>query len=537
MVLTWAERLQFGGFKFDQYRTARWNGLSDNEAEDWREVWELRRLPFAGAARQPRPGRMRHRNQPIRAHAGERPGLMQFMPLDNDDRDIWELVRDRYRTAQEYFFDNPRGLTLVKALGYGGNGLVIKCEYKRDALAPILTFVLKMALTDWDASEIYDEEVTTEKFNRAAHIVQVIPRSKVGMPEQTRHILHTPLVWEDSSTEEEDSGDDSYGDEPTEKVLNARKSRAQQQTQEDRQARERRHARRQRRLRRLTRRRRREMLNPNPDPRFQVDRKDFLLLEFIENGDLEGFLKRVDLQEKDIPNRVLWAFWLCLTQACLGMQYPPRKFHAGRHEAHPVQKPDGSPDYDISAVTGKRLGEDLFEKEPAPRRRWAVKRWVHFDLDIKNILIGSLDVGTAGDNEHVLVLRLKVADFGLANEVKPNKTNVYYNTLRHFAKWGHFAPEQFGAEWDYIKRKPKPPAAPAGAPAGGAPPPVVIVIDDPDDDDDPLIKANGDEISEQPIAGNYGSHTNVWCIGLVSQLSLLTYNRLPTPSVMQHIVY
>lgn len=50
----------------------------------------------------------------------------------------------------------------------------------------------------------------------------------------------------------------------------------------------------------------------DPGDDMDLRRLDYLLLEYMENGDLSKFLLR--LQEsgrRPIPNRVLWAFWLC----------------------------------------------------------------------------------------------------------------------------------------------------------------------------------------------------------------------------------
>ena len=115
--------------------------------------------------------------------------------------------------------------------------------------------------------------------------------------------MHQNLGWDDSSTDEDDSGDESCGDVPTAKVkLNAAKSRRQQRATQRRadpdafeawmRERTRRYQNRVELATKLADRREREMTKPNPRPRFQVDRKDFMLLEFLENGDLESLLKR-----------------------------------------------------------------------------------------------------------------------------------------------------------------------------------------------------------------------------------------------------
>ncbi|KAI6086053.1 hypothetical protein F4821DRAFT_239244 [Hypoxylon rubiginosum] len=58
---------------------------------------------------------------------------------------------------------------------------------------------------------------------------------------------------------------------------------------------------------------------------------------------------------------------------------------------------------------------------------------------------------------------------------------MYYLAYRSVGKHGYHAPEQFGPEWEKTG-----------------------------------YLGNGPEVSEDPVAGNYGSHTNVWGMALVS---------------------
>lgn len=61
----------------------------------------------------------------------------------------------------------------------------------------------------------------------------------------------------------------------------------------------------------LERKARGVQLMPNNETRFQLDYKDYLLLEFAENGDLEKFIIKMNERNLMVPNRVLWSFWLC----------------------------------------------------------------------------------------------------------------------------------------------------------------------------------------------------------------------------------
>ncbi|KAI0964784.1 kinase-like domain-containing protein [Xylaria arbuscula] len=505
--MSWDQRLRIDGWIFEQYRNERWlhELPGDTDINLFRNVWRGRTLPQRGRVRRERYQAIAARG-PLRVpvtRAQVNPNLLDQIPgIGRNALDLWQNARARYISTRDYF-SQTRGLTLVSPLGYGGLGLALKGEYRRNPTATALPFVMKLALDPDDEPDLYLEGRMTERFDRAAHVVQVVPRSRVGLPPQ-RPSPYPIQRSDDSSSSENGSGDESYDDQPSDKVAkNASRTRAQQENDNRAEFRNkrRRFRARVRRVKRLQAERSAGLAQPNPDPMWQADRKEHLLLEFAENGDLEKLIIRLNQDNEDVPNRVLWGFWLCLTQACLAMQYPPRKFHPGRREDHPVLRPGGQPGFDLTE-TGKRLGDDLFEQEPLPRRRWAAKRIVHFDIDPKNILIGGLDAG-AKDQEHALVPRLKLADFGIADEIKPNKRNIYYNYRRRYGKWGYYAPEQFGFDWDFVKK------------AGGS-----------------LINKHGFEIGEQNVAGNYGSHTNVWGIAL-TMWQLITKFRVQQPPLLQ----
>ncbi|KAI0880225.1 uncharacterized protein GGS22DRAFT_175473 [Annulohypoxylon maeteangense] len=56
------------------------------------------------------------------------------------------------------------------------------------------------------------------------------------------------------------------------------------------------------------------------------------MMECLENGSLYKFAKkRMELDEHDLPNRMLWRLLLCLIRACIGFAYPPRGLQPGRN--------------------------------------------------------------------------------------------------------------------------------------------------------------------------------------------------------------
>ncbi|KAI1083057.1 hypothetical protein F5B20DRAFT_596278 [Whalleya microplaca] len=144
-----------------------------------------------------------------------------------------------------------------------------------------------------------------------------------------------------------------------------------------------------------------------------------------------------------------------MVKQCIAMAFPVRKFHPDRRT-----QPEG----------------DLDEVIPDAKHHWRMKRMVHFDIDVNNEFIADLDP----TDKHEWAPKLKLGDFGLADEMKTQKRDCFYLRKRSMAKTGYFAPEQFTEDWDFIPGE-----------------------------------RNGANVCDQPVAGNYGPHTNVWAIALV----------------------
>ncbi|KAI0914227.1 kinase-like domain-containing protein [Ustulina deusta] len=558
----WIENWRASLWQFDVYRTTA-NPLyrpTVEEYESARAVWMNRPVP----PRNPR--RMR----------GERVGPLRRIFLVREINDIPSLdgpmpgnPSESYLAALERcdlvrnFFTGAPALQYIRSLGYGGNGVAIRYRYYG---RPHVEFVMKVAIDGWESNSIRTEEKLSKKMARAAHCVQVIPRSRIGIPENNPFRFDMP-VYDDSSESSESSGEESRDDEPSAKARDKRTRREMMEV--DPEAARRKRVAHDRRVRVAERARedryqavmrRRAMRSsviaqgtkpPQLLDYYDEDRKDFLLLEFCQNGDLETLLYKVAcwailgrwLSERYtdvlIPTtefmHLIRAFrtaffghfgfaWYELVSVCsrcltlnyirvaslpttgtisntyINLRYPPRKFHPRRKEDTPGFI-NGQPCVNIQRL-GKMAGDDLFEELPDPRRRWASKRFVHFDIDPQNILISDVDVW-AKDAEHKLVPRLKLADFGCAEEVKRRKRNSYYYTLRDVGKYGYFAPEQFSQDWNYITKR-----------------------------DGTLVDDDGPEISEQPIAGNYGPAMNIWGIAVV-MWQLMTHMRAPVPPQLQ----
>ncbi|KAI1131164.1 kinase-like domain-containing protein [Nemania abortiva] len=522
--LSWAEQWQISSWQFHVYRTlARPQRMfADDEYEGYRNDWAQRMLPLPKIVH-----RRYEKVQPMQWSIPSRiMGLPSLDAAPSPFDETW--YDDARRTAgdvQRWFAEIPN-VTFVKTLGFGGHGVTVKFKHQVQGQSPI-DFVVKTSHISTENEAIRLEAEQLKKVNRAAHCIQEIPKARLGLLPQQPYLFDIPPD-DDSSDDGQSSGDDSIDNEPA----NYRDNRTRRQkiaadpaAMAQKSQRHRNRIRRAsllnldrdneiRRRHRVIREREREARRarregrpvrprpgiPQPD-NYHPDiwnegRRDMLLLEFGENGDLETLLYRLTENQLNVPNRVLWSFWFCMVRSCVAMQYPPRKFHPKRKEADP-QPVAGHPAVDNVRV-GKRVGNDLFEDIPPARRRWRAKRYVHFDIDPANILITGIDVN-ARDNEHKLVPRLKLADFSFAREVKPGKRNVYYKNMREDGKWSYYPPEQFGVDWDYIQTQ-----------VGG------------------IIDRNGPEISEEPIAGNYGSAMNVWGIAVVLW-QLMTQMCAPMP--------
>ncbi|RYO88907.1 hypothetical protein DL762_003487 [Monosporascus cannonballus] len=307
-----------------------------------------------------------------------------------------------------------------RVLGFGGNGLAAHWRVHEDADRAHHDVAVKIQLRGWRSLDLKKEKMVMRKLSHAAHIVQEVPPEPIGKPARK----NIPLEWrEDDSSDEYDSSGDE--DTPEYRPANRRRRKARRDFTPQKPA-----------------AKVRRWFGPPPTVNndngppavgeVSGDEKDFIMLEYLENGDLRNLIAKVRNVGAEFPNRVLWSFWLCLT---------------------------------------KHLDEFI----PPAEQKWRRKRMVHFDYDPCNIP------------------KLKLADFGLADEVKEQKRDCYYVTRRQYNKFYYYAPEQFTDEWDFIP-----------------------------------TERNGANIIEEPVAGNYGIHTNIRGAAL-SMWSLITLHYPPQP--------
>ncbi|RYP58611.1 hypothetical protein DL769_008866 [Monosporascus sp. CRB-8-3] len=484
------EEYRAENYRFERYRTEGIGALTDDELADQRSVWMGRPFPRYGHPPAIRSEKVQgYSERRMARRQRNMPSLLGNSPHDNDPG--FTRARQRFREARDWFLAQGP-FDFIRPLGYGGLGLTI--QFRSRGENPI-DVVLKIALDGWVDDDLRNEERATRQLAGAAHCIQLIDPERIGMKKQQPYkFARSELI--DSSSEGGLSGDESPGDEPPKKVQRTRRARLADKEEASRmRKRLRQRVKRdaemeekiEERERRLERRRKaggkgKFIGGGDDDDEWQLDHKDYLLLEFVENGDLSNFIMKLNEKNLRVPNRILWSFWLCLVRACVAMEYPPRKFHPRRRPKDAEGEPPNAAlaalalDDDDRDLNGKIVDGQLFEDVPGPKRSPLEECGI---IDTGEVFIGGFDVN-AKDDEHLLVPRLKLADFGTALNVKPNKSNEYYFCKRFQAKRGYFAPEQFGIEWDYV------------APT------------------DPF----GPELSEQTVAGNYGAPMNIWGIAL-----------------------
>ncbi|OTA94629.1 hypothetical protein M434DRAFT_10577 [Hypoxylon sp. CO27-5] len=427
------------------------------------------------------------------------------------------------------WFTTPGGYQLRKALGWGGSGIVGHFIYRgaNPIQSRLRDIAVKFPLRGWIDTRVQKEIANTRKVERSAHCIQMIDPKGTG--QNAREIL-IPLPSDDSSIDEDSSGNESG-------------TRAKFRQGRDNKRKRRRNRRRSEMSRKIARtryiRREDEIRNYNQayDADGNLPQNDFIIFEYLENGDLADFIARLAEHRHSpisrIPNRVLWAFWLCLVRACVALEYPPRKFHPERRDP---TLPPGAVDINVARRNKmirslRGLGIPLYDstKQDSLQRVWDLHRndlienipedWkaerrqnlVHFDIDPQNILIDGLEIDVNDmapwqevreaarqriiddggpdvpfrdisrvdkrtdrlDHEHELVPKLKLADFGLATMIKQDKRK------RAHGKSGYYAPEQFAHNWDAIPGQ-----------------------------------EDGTHLADSTIAGFYGPHTNIWGIAL-----------------------
>ncbi|AEO64627.1 uncharacterized protein THITE_2126944 [Thermothielavioides terrestris NRRL 8126] len=162
----------------------------------------------------------------------------------------------------------------------------------------------------------------------------------------------------------------------------------------------------------------------------QIRTNDIMLLEYLPRGSLYKALVVAERDHLTFQTRLLWEIFHCLVQSTIAMAYPPTQ--------HPALYPGG---LDAAAPV-----MEVFPPGNIP----TPSRFVHFDIDPTNILVGGNDPTV--DPDHPVAPVMKLSDFGIASEVtdavRANGERALH--FRRLAKHKFFMPEQFTKEWDWV---------------------------------------------------------------------------------------
>ncbi|KAK6069828.1 hypothetical protein SCUP515_08841 [Seiridium cupressi] len=196
-------------------------------------------------------------------------------------------IQKRYRESTQWFNDTSPTWVAKKVLGQGSNGFAVHYNYLAPGplVGPGVDIVVKLGIAGWEIDDLWREERITKY---------------VGLPPRLKKIASVPR--EDSSDDE--STDDEA---PARRTRNRTRARGQTIKRKDRDEayRNAKDAAHQRRVREAD-----ALLAGGI-----LGRRDFVLLEHVENGSLASLIKKLTVDgSRDsvrIPNRVLWAFWLC----------------------------------------------------------------------------------------------------------------------------------------------------------------------------------------------------------------------------------
>ncbi|KAG4222264.1 hypothetical protein PC116_g29261 [Phytophthora cactorum] len=306
----WAHYREEGGAYEGGFRNYR------VDREEWAEA------PF------PRPGEINPRDWVIKQNWKRTPYKYDtwestWPPFMLNTSDLWDQqyrneIRQRCRDAVTFFESRqPGNVMFLKVLGYGGNGIALKFA----RLNPPKEMVIKIGRKGWFSHEIRREERMLKMINRA-DVFQV----------DNRPFEYDLIDQFDSSDDDDDfrSLPDSEHEIPDENRIyrgwNDTRRYAFENDPEDVEAKFQQH---QERLREQDEKIDREVRNfVGHDQDNPLIRHDFIILEYLSNGDLGSLIQRIEKanmpkRQKRVPNRVLWSFWFCCTLTLLCLLCPP----------------------------------------------------------------------------------------------------------------------------------------------------------------------------------------------------------------------
>ncbi|KAI8633924.1 kinase-like domain-containing protein [Xylariaceae sp. FL1651] len=121
-----------------------------------------------------------------------------------------------------------------------------------------------------------------------------------------------------------------------------------------------------------------------------------IITEWVENGTLSDFVRRAQQWDRELPNRLLLKFFMCLVRFCIAMAWPPRK--------------------GIGATPQReKIPEDASQRQRKHQLR-------HGDMHCSNVMIDRL---IPDDGAHEVIPILKLIDFDQAHVIEgPSGYNI-----------------------------------------------------------------------------------------------------------------
>ncbi|KAK8018857.1 hypothetical protein PG991_008047 [Apiospora marii] len=498
----WINDIQDDNWRWSQYRTS---GILPGSGSNVQQAAQYLTPFFRGPNQQP----------PVLAGIEQTLNAYQPTLLSRPAAGNNANMQATINAVRAFFQVQPR-FNYRRLLGAGGEGAAFKMTYQaRNPNLPNIDFVLKTEKNGPNFSaDIRKEARMMEKVKRAAHCVQIIHSSGPARG------FEEPNADDSSDDPDADSsGDESVDGPPPPKPR--RKDRRAPARRQKHAAHDQRYQRWE--TRNDTRNARVDAINEaigavppqpippedpnNPDAGLEINRRDFIFMEYLPFGDLEQVIFRIVNDDANvlIPNEILWSFWLCMIRACVAMAYPPRKFAQGRGRTTGQKRKTMEQDLAGLDIGAHDASQMLLEDLPPPRKRWRNQRIVHFDIDAKNIFLGPAVYPyrvRADGNSAALAPNLVPAggepvippgfDINMQNSVGEYNEPTEHDLIPALK-------EQFCPDWDYL---------PQGR--------------------------DGDDVAQEPVAGNYDSHTNIWQMALAS-FTIYISNQAAGEGILGHL--
>ncbi|KAI8692737.1 Protein kinase domain-containing protein [Fusarium sp. Ph1] len=210
---------------------------------------------------------------------------------------------------------------------------------------------------------------------------------------------------------------------------------------------------------------------------FNAGSLQLIVFEFMEHGDLHKVLTLASQMDVQFPDRTLWGIWECLVRGVASVAYVPSFLAMHRDFDKELQ----------TAIDTNRLEHFLAQLENIQQ-----SHDVHLDLEELNVL-----AGTAGSHPHNPIFKLH--DLGAFSYIMSEKWKTWgdsrYWKMRKPCKLHRVTPEQVHQDWDQLRTD-------EGVSLDGS-------------------QFAGEDLTQgHPIAGRFGTWTNIFFIGKVMEAAI-----------------